>query len=181
MGAVFGSLEADRNKAGAGARQRTGIPEAAPNKAALDTQRVGFPGVAPGLAAAVARQRVSIPEADPGKADPGKAASFARQGVGVPETCPSKAAPATSRSNLTLWSNALYLFLGDTMAFASAVAVGGIVAYAVNAYLLATPYLAFEEPCLIQQFIVVACVAAGICAWFARAGHYTERRPFRTD
>ena len=130
----------------------------------------------PAIATIRSPKRGGIPEADPSKA-----ALVTRQRVGIPEADPSEAALATRRSNLNQWANALCLLLGDTLAFAAAVAVGGIVAYAVSSYLLATRYLAFEEPGLIQQLIVLACVAAGLCAWFARSGHYTERRLFRMD
>jgi Undecaprenyl-phosphate galactose phosphotransferase WbaP len=113
--------------------------------------------------------------------DLSKAALARRRRAGVPEADAGKAALASRRSNLNQWQNALCLLLGDILAFVAAVAVAGIIAYAVNVCLLGIPYLAFEEPGLVQQFIVMACVAAGVCAWFARAGHYTERRLFRTD
>jgi hypothetical protein len=76
--------------------------------------------------------------------------------------------------------NAFCLFFGDSLAFGIAVAVGGLIAYTVD-YLLGVPYLAFEETYLLQQLVVLACLALGLCACFARGGHYTERRPFRTD
>jgi Undecaprenyl-phosphate galactose phosphotransferase WbaP len=77
--------------------------------------------------------------------------------------------------------NAFCLFFGDSLAFGTAVALGGLVAYTVDSYLLDIPYLAFEETYLSQQFVVLGCIALGLCAWFARGGHYTERRPFRND
>ena len=94
---------------------------------------------------------------------------------------PSAGPVAARRYNLTRWSNPLCLLLADVLAFASAVATGGLVAYVINDCLLGTQYAAFEEPGLIPHLVVVACVAVGLCAWFARAGHYTERRLFRTD
>jgi Undecaprenyl-phosphate galactose phosphotransferase WbaP len=77
--------------------------------------------------------------------------------------------------------NAFCLFFGDLLAFGIAVALGGLIAYAVDSYLLDIPYLAFEETYLLQQFVVLGCIALGLCAWFARGGHYTERRPYRID
>jgi Undecaprenyl-phosphate galactose phosphotransferase WbaP len=112
---------------------------------------------------------------------PSKEALATSRRLDIPKADPSGAAVVTRRSNFNQWQNALCLFLGDIFGFAAAVAVGGIVAYAVNAYLLEIRYLAFEEPGLIQQLAVAACVATGLCAWFARTGHYTERRAFRTD
>jgi Undecaprenyl-phosphate galactose phosphotransferase WbaP len=93
----------------------------------------------------------------------------------------STATLVAPRSNLNQWANPLCLILGDIFSFATAVAVGGVVAYIVDFYLFSGNYLAFERSDLVQQLTIVACIAAGLCAWFARSGHYTERRLFRAD
>jgi len=84
------------------------------------------------------------------------------------------------RSNLNQWPNSLCLLAGDILAFAAAVAVGGAFAYCIDLYLFGAR-LAFEGADLVQQLTVMACIAAGLCGWFARSGHYTERRLFRAD
>jgi undecaprenyl-phosphate galactose phosphotransferase len=79
------------------------------------------------------------------------------------------------------WLNATSLFFGDLLTFAASIAIGGIAAYGIESYLLGIPYLAFEGPFLLQQLLLLGCVMVGLCGWFARTGHYTERRPFRED
>jgi Undecaprenyl-phosphate galactose phosphotransferase WbaP len=80
----------------------------------------------------------------------------------------------------TIW-NATALFFGDIAASACALAVAGIAAYHIDSSLLGTPYRAFEGPNLALQLLLLAGVMVAICGWFVRAGHYTERRPFRED
>jgi Undecaprenyl-phosphate galactose phosphotransferase WbaP len=92
---------------------------------------------------------------------------------------PLELSPGTRRS--TQWPNAFSFLVGDFSAFGTAGAMGGLIAYALESNLLGVKYLAFEEPNLIQQLAILGCIASGLCAWFALAGHYTERRPFRTD
>src|ERR1700730_11760915 len=92
---------------------------------------------------------------------------------------PLELSPGTRRS--TQWPNAFCLLFGDLSAFVAAGAMGGLIAYALESNLLGVKYLAFEGPNLLQQLAVLGCIASGLCAWLALAGHYTERRPFRTD
>jgi Undecaprenyl-phosphate galactose phosphotransferase WbaP len=79
------------------------------------------------------------------------------------------------------WTNALALAAGDILAFAVAGVIGGLLAYAIDLYLLGLPYLAFEGPDLADQVIIFSLVPAALCVWFARTGHYTDRRLFRID
>ena len=79
------------------------------------------------------------------------------------------------------WRNGVGLFVGDLLALVMSVVIGGVAAYSVESYVLGIPYLAFEGPYLRQQLVFLGCVMLGICGWFARTGHYTERRPFRED
>jgi Undecaprenyl-phosphate galactose phosphotransferase WbaP len=79
------------------------------------------------------------------------------------------------------WRNGASLFLGDLLALATSLVIGGIAAYCIESFLLGIPYLAFEGPYLAQQLVFLGCVMVGLCGWFARTGHYTERRPFRED
>jgi hypothetical protein len=75
----------------------------------------------------------------------------------------------------------LSLLVGDLLAFATSVAIGGAAAYHLESYLFGIPYAAFDGPDLIRQLVLLGCVMAGVCGWFARSGHYTERRTFRDD
>jgi len=77
--------------------------------------------------------------------------------------------------------NAFGILSGDIIAFAAAVGAAGSFAYFIDSYLLDGQYQAFDGPNLIQQLTVLACIAIGLCCWFARTGHYTERRLFRAD
>jgi Undecaprenyl-phosphate galactose phosphotransferase WbaP len=87
--------------------------------------------------------------------------------------------PGARRSNR--WPNAFGLLFGDLLAFVAASAIGGLIAYGLNSYLLGVHYFALEGTNLIQQLVVLAGIATGLCAWFALRGHYTERRLFITD
>jgi Undecaprenyl-phosphate galactose phosphotransferase WbaP len=89
--------------------------------------------------------------------------------------------PSRSISPSGDWLRAVSLFLGDACAFAAAGIVGGFTAFILSSYLLNIQYLGFEQANLFEQFFVFASIALGLCAWFARLGHYTERRLFRTD
>jgi Undecaprenyl-phosphate galactose phosphotransferase WbaP len=91
------------------------------------------------------------------------------------------AASTLARAVASGWRNTTALIFGDVIACAGALAIGGIAAYGVETGLLGIPYRAFEGPNLAQQLLLLACVMVGICGWFARAGHYTQRRPFRED
>jgi Undecaprenyl-phosphate galactose phosphotransferase WbaP len=90
-------------------------------------------------------------------------------------------APLVDAPRTVHWANGAGLFLGDVVAFASSVVIGGISVYGIESHLLGIPYLAFEGPYLVQQLVLLGCVMVGICGWFARTGHYSERRPFRED
>jgi Undecaprenyl-phosphate galactose phosphotransferase WbaP len=96
---------------------------------------------------------------------------------------PSTYGIATTASRLgpARLSNGISLLFGDLLAFATSVAIGGIAAYCVESYFVGLPYLALAEPYLVRELILLACVMVGMCGWFARTGHYTERRPFRED
>jgi len=84
---------------------------------------------------------------------------------------------ATQRGSLI----GLSLLVGDLLAFATSVAIGGATAYRLESYLFGVPYAAFDGPDLVRQLLLLGCVMAGVCGWFARSGHYTERRTFRDD
>lgn len=86
-----------------------------------------------------------------------------------------------SRARSRQWFNAAGLLLGDILAFAASAVLGAAVAYFISSVLLKTPYAAFDDPRLVEQQLVFACVTVGLCVWFARGGHYSERRPFRSD
>jgi Undecaprenyl-phosphate galactose phosphotransferase WbaP len=87
----------------------------------------------------------------------------------------------SQHSRLRQWVNPLCLLLGDMAAFGVAVAAGGVVAYSIALNVFSARYLAYEGPDLFQQLAVMAGISGGLCAWFSRSGHYTERRLFRAD
>jgi Undecaprenyl-phosphate galactose phosphotransferase WbaP len=88
---------------------------------------------------------------------------------------------STSRSLSPQWCNGIGQFLGDVLAFAGSMAIGGLAAYWIETDLLATPYLAFRGPYIVEQLVCLGCTMLGLCGWFARTGHYTARRPFQED
>jgi Undecaprenyl-phosphate galactose phosphotransferase WbaP len=97
----------------------------------------------------------------------------------LPESPGLDATPVTRGS--IQWVSALGLFVGDLLAFFLAIGIAGISAYAFSTALLRSPYLAFDEQDLREQALVAAGLILGLCIWFARAGHYTERRSIRSE
>lgn len=79
------------------------------------------------------------------------------------------------------WWSALGIIAGDLLAFVVGIAIAGGAAYAISTAVLGIPYLAFDEQGLRDQAVVLGCLVIGLCIWFARTGHYTERRPMRSD
>ena len=79
------------------------------------------------------------------------------------------------------WTTAISLFVGDFVAFGASAMAGGVIAYAINFYVLKTAYVALQGQFFAEQLAVLTCVMTSMCVWFARAGHYTERRMFRSD
>jgi undecaprenyl-phosphate galactose phosphotransferase len=91
------------------------------------------------------------------------------------------AIPASDQAVASTSWNSVALFFGDLIACASAMAIGGFAAYAIETCLFGVPYLAFKGPYLARQLLLLAGVMVAICGKFAHAGHYTMRRTFHED
>ncbi len=111
------------------------------------------------------------------------AAAFPRLVTGQeePDATLSGRADSSAHSRRSRLPLALSIALGDVVAFLLSVLAGGFAAYLVSSYAFGAQYLGFEHPLLFEQLLLIASVMGGICVWFARTGHYTERRLFRED